>query len=354
MEICILGAGNVGRLVAYDLSKDFEVSVADKSKERLRLVEDFAMTHELDASNFEDLVGFMKKFDLIVGALPGKLGFSTLKTAIKARRDIVDVSFMPENPLELDAQAKEVGIRMIVDAGFAPGLSNILVGHIHAVLGKLDEGVINVGGLPKNPQPPLYHKVLFSPYDLIEEYTRPARIIRNGCLTSVDPLQDIKQVRIKDFEFESFVSDGLRTLLTTIKAENLCENTLRWKGHLERMKVLKELGFFDPENVESTMKVILPLMQFESDDFSIMEVYGRSGEQEIRYFMYDEARDGFTSMARSTGYITAITVRLMIKHDFEPGVIPPEYFGMEEKLFDEIIREVKKRNIILEEYRKGL
>jgi len=354
MQICILGAGNVGRLVAYDLSKDFDVSVADKSKERLQLVENFAATYELDASNFEGLVGFMKKFDLIVGALPGRLGFFTLKAAIKARRDIVDVSFMPENPLELDIKAKEAGIRIIVDAGFAPGLSNILMGHIYKVLEKLDEGVINVGGLPKDPKPPLYHKVLFSPYDLIEEYTRPARIIRNGRLMSVDPLQDIKRVRIKDFEFESFLSDGLRTLLTTIKAKNLSENTLRWKGHLERMKVLKELGFFNPENVEFTMKVIMPLMQFESEDFSIMEVYGRFGEQEIRYFMYDEARDGFTSMARSTGYITAITVRIMTKHDFEPGVIPPEYLGMEEKLFDEIIREVKKRNIILEEYHKGL
>ncbi|HEC96454.1 MAG TPA: saccharopine dehydrogenase family protein [Euryarchaeota archaeon] len=354
MQVCILGAGNVGRLIAYDLSKDFDVSITDKSKERLRLVEDFATTYELDASNYENLVNFMKNFDIIVGALPGRIGFSTLKAAIKAQRDIVDVSFMPENPLELDNKAKEAGVRIIVDAGFAPGLSNILMGHIYKLLGKLDEGVINVGGLPKNPKPPLYHKVLFSPYDLIEEYTRPARIIRNGNITSINPLQEIKRVRIKGFEFESFVSDGLRTLLTTIKAENLFENTVRWKGHLEKMKVLKELGFFKPENVDFTMKVIMPLMQFESDDFSIMEVYGRSGEKEVRYFMYDEARNGFTSMARSTGYITAIAVRLLIKYNFEPGIIPPEYLGMEERLFDEIVREIKRRNIVLEEYRKGL
>ena len=354
MKICVLGAGDVGRLIAYDLSKNYEVSIADKSKERLKLAEDFATTFELDALRFEDLVKFMKKFDLIVGALPGKFGFSTLKAAIKAKKDIVDVSFMPENALELDDRAKGAEIRMIVDAGFAPGLSNILMGHIEAVLGKLDEGVINVGGLPKNPKPPLYYKVVFSPYDLIEEYTRPARIIRKGRLIRVDPLEDIKQLKIRDFEFESFVSDGLRTLLTTVEAENLYENTLRWKGHLEKMKVLKELGFFKQENLDFTMKVILPLMQFEGGDFSTMEVYGRSGDQKIRYFMYDEAQGGFTSMARSTGYITAIAARLLLKYEFEPGVIPPERFGMEDDLFDEIMKEVKKRNIILEESHKCL
>ena len=354
MKICVLGAGDVGRLIAYDLSKNYEVSIADKSKERLKLAENIAATFEFNALRFEDLVKFMKKFDLIIGALPGKFGFSTLKAAIKAKKDIVDVSFMPENPLELDDRAKEAGIRMIVDAGFAPGLSNILMGHIEAVLGKLDEGAINVGGLPKNPKPPLYYKVVFSPYDLIEEYTRPARIIRKGRLIRVDPLEDIKQLKIRDFEFESFVSDGLRTLLTTVEAENLYENTLRWKGHLEKMKVLKELGFFKQENLDYTMKVILPLMQFEGGDFSTMEVYGRSGDQKIRYFMYDEAQRGFTSMARSTGYITAIAARLLLKYEFEPGVIPPERFGMEDDLFDEIIKEVKKRNIILEESHKCL
>ena len=354
MKICVLGAGDVGRLTAYDLSKNYEVSIADKSKERLKLAENIAATFEFNALRFEDLVKFMKKFDLIIGALPGKFGFSTLKAAIKAKKDIVDVSFMPENPLELDDRAKEAGIRMIVDAGFAPGLSNILMGHIEAVLGKLDEGVINVGGLPKNPKPPLYYKVVFSPYDLIEEYTRPARIIRKGRLIRVDPLEDIKQLKIRDFEFESFVSDGLRTLLTTVEAENLYENTLRWKGHLEKMKVLKELGFFKQENLDYTMKVILPLMQFEGGDFSTMEVYGRSGDQKIKYFMYDEAQRGFTSMARSTGYITAIAARLLLKYEFEPGVIPPERFGMEDDLFDEIIKEVKKRNIILEESHKCL
>ncbi|NJE25499.1 saccharopine dehydrogenase family protein [Thermococcus sp. MV5] len=354
MEILILGAGDVGRLIAFDLSKNYEVFIGDINEKRLKLAEGFGATIQLDASKFEQLVETMRKFDFIIGALPGRFGFTTLKAAIKAKKDMVDVSFMPEDPLRLDEDAKKAGVRIAVDAGFAPGLSNILMSYIASQFGKLDEGVINVGGLPKNPKAPLYYKVVFSPYDLIEEYTRPARIIKDGRLVTVDPLEEIKEVKIRNFEFESFVSDGLRTLLTTIEADNLYENTLRWKGHLERMKVLKELGFFRKENLDFTMKVILPLMQFESEDFSIMEVYRRSGDQEIKYFMYDEAREGFTSMARSTGYITAIISRIMLKYEFEAGIIPPELFGMEEELFKYVVKEVKKRNITLEECYKDL
>ncbi|USG99375.1 saccharopine dehydrogenase NADP-binding domain-containing protein [Thermococcus argininiproducens] len=354
MEILILGAGDVGRLIAFDLSKDYEVFIGDINEKRLKLAEEFGTTLQLDASKLDQLVETMRRFDFVIGALPGRLGFTTLKAAIKAKKDMVDVSFMPEDPLRLDEDAKKVGVSIAVDAGFAPGLSNILMGRIASQLGKLDKGVINVGGLPKNPKPPLYYKVVFSPYDLIEEYTRPARIIKGGRLVTVDPLEEIKEVKIGNFEFESFINDGLRTLLTTIEADNLYENTLRWKGHLEKIKVLKELGFFRKENLDFTMKVILPLMKFESEDFSIMEVYGRSGDQEIKYFMYDEAREGFSSMARSTGYITAITARIMLKYEFEAGIIPPELFGMEEELFKYIVKEVRKRNITLEEYHKGL
>ncbi|MCD6371952.1 MAG: saccharopine dehydrogenase NADP-binding domain-containing protein [Thermococcus sp.] len=354
MKVCVLGAGNVGLLIAKDLSQDYEVSIADRSQERLKLAADFATPIELDASNFERLVDCMKKFDLIVGALPGRFGYNVLKAALKAQRDIVDVSFMPEDPLQLDEDAKTAKIRMVVDAGFAPGLSNVLMGHIQSELGLIEEGWINVGGLPKDPKPPLYYRVVFSPYDLIEEYTRPARIIKNGEIVSVDPLGTINEILLKNFQFESFVSDGLRTLLKTINANNLVENTLRWKGHLEKIKVLRELGFFKKENIDFTMRVILPLMSFESDDFSIMEVYGRNDEEELRYFMYDEAQGGFTSMARATGYVTAICTRILAEHDFEPGVIPPELFGMEGALFKEIIKEVRKRGILLEEHQRGL
>ncbi|HHI00114.1 MAG TPA: saccharopine dehydrogenase family protein [Thermococcus litoralis] len=352
MRVLVLGAGNVGRAIAYDLSKNFEVWAGDIDLNQLEEVKAYAHPIKIDASDFSSLVEKIKGFDLIVGALPGRFGFKTLKAAIEAGVDIVDVSFMPENPLSLREDAVKANITAIVDAGFAPGLSNIFLGRIYQELTPLEEGIIRVGGLPKTPKPPLYYKITWSPYDLIEEYTRKARIVRNGEVREVDPLERIWKVRIKDFEFEEFISDGLRTLIETINANRLEERTLRWPGHLEKMKVLKELGFFEKENVEFTLKVISPLMNYESEDFSIMEVYGRGlkngKEMEIRYFLYDEAKDGFTSMARVTGFTAAVVSRIVLEGECAYGVIPPEILGMRADTYSKIMKEVKNRGIHVE------
>ncbi|MGC8974700.1 MAG: saccharopine dehydrogenase C-terminal domain-containing protein [Thermoprotei archaeon] len=348
MKALILGSGNVGTLVAYDLSRDFEVWVVDKDEAKLGRVKKVAEVLKLDLSRTEILDEIFRGFEVIVNTLPGFLGFRILKKAVDLGRDLVDVSFMPEDPLVLSNEAKQRGARIVVDAGFAPGLSNVLVGHIYSKLGTLDEGVINVGGLPKEPKPPLYHQVLFSPQDLIDEYLRPARCIIDGKLTVRDPLEIIEEIRIKNFTFERFPTDGLRTLLSTIKARNLIEYTLRWPGHLARMKLLKELGFFRSEFIEPTMKLIIHAMTYETPDFSIMEVYGRSNEKEIRFFMYDEYSEGFSSMSRVTGYMAALITRLVLKSYVDPGINPPEYLGMNDKTFRFVVDEVLKKNIVLE------
>ncbi|MEM4646334.1 MAG: saccharopine dehydrogenase NADP-binding domain-containing protein, partial [Zestosphaera sp.] len=195
MRVLVLGSGSVGTLVAHDLSKDFEVLVVDRDESKLKRVEEFASVLKLDLSRTEVLDDIFRGFDVVVNALPGFLGFKILKKALVVGRDLVDVSFMPEDPLPLNNEARQREVRVVVDAGFAPGLSNVLLGHIYSKLGVLDLGVINVGGLPKEPRPPLYHQVLFSPQDLIDEYLRPARCIIDGKLTLKDPLEVIEEVR---------------------------------------------------------------------------------------------------------------------------------------------------------------
>jgi saccharopine dehydrogenase-like NADP-dependent oxidoreductase len=185
MSILVLGAGNVGKAIAYDLSNDFEVWAGDRDLSRLEDVKTYANPIKVDASDFGSLVETIKGFDLVVGALPGRFGFRTLKAAIKAGVDIVDVSFMPENPLSLREDAVKANITAVVDAGFAPGLSNVFLGRIYQELNPLEEGIIRVGGLPKIPKPPLYYKITWSPYDLIEEYTRKARIVKDGEVVEV-------------------------------------------------------------------------------------------------------------------------------------------------------------------------
>ncbi|ASJ06876.1 saccharopine dehydrogenase family protein [Thermococcus pacificus] len=354
MKVLVLGAGNVGRAIAWDLRDEFEVYVGDVSDDRLKTVSEFATPLKVDASDFDELVEAMKNFELVVGALPGRFGYQAVRAAIKAGVDMVDVSFMPENPLELRDEAEKAQVTVIFDAGFAPGLSHMLMGRIWQEMDELKEGYIYVGGLPKEPRPPLYYRITWSPKDLIEEYTRPARVIREGEVRAVDPFERMERVEVRDLEFEAFVSDGLRSLLESVKAEKLEEWTLRWPGHLEKMKVLRELGFFKPEHVDKTLEVITPLMTYESPDFSVMKVIGRGtidGEpKEIGYLLYDEERDGFTSMARVTGFTAAIVARLVAEQNCIYGVIPPEILGMRIDTFTRIGDELADRGITLERW----
>ena len=344
MKALVLGAGNIGKAIAWDLREEFDVYVGDISDDQLKEVSNFATSVKVDASRFNELVETMRDFELVIGSLPGRLGYSSVKAAIKAGVDMVDVSFMPENPFELREEAERAGVTVIVDAGFAPGLSHILMGRVWNELDDMSEGYIYVGGLPKEPRPPLYHRLTWSPMDMIEEYTRPARLIRNGKVLSVNPLSEIKKITIEGLSFEAFPSDRLRSLLESIRVAKLEGWTLRWPGHLDKMKVLRELGFFRPEYIDKTLEAIAPLMTYDSPDFSIIKVIGREPGREITYTLIDEEKE-FTSMARVTGYTASAIARLVAEGSCIFGIIPPEILGMRIDTFRRILDDLEDRGI---------
>lgn len=352
MDILLLGAGNVGNAIAYDLSVDYDVMAADVNKENLNKIGRYTDTMKIDASDRDTLVNTMKNYDLAICSLPGQFGYKAVEASIEAGTDIVDVSFMPENPMDLNHKARKNEVSVIVDAGFGPGMSNVFMGKIAEEMDYIDYAIIRIGGLPIEPQPPLFYKVTWSPMDLIEEYTRDARMKRDGEIVYLDPLEKIESVKINDFEFEEFYSDGLRTLLDTIDAKTLEETTLRWNGHLRKIKVLRDLGFFEDDHVRETLDVITPHMKYESKDFSIMDIHAEGtideDESEINYYFYDEADELFSSMSRCTGFTTATMARLLIEKDIDNGVIPPEKLGMDDEYYDFIVERIKNKGITIE------
>ncbi|MGE4445837.1 MAG: saccharopine dehydrogenase C-terminal domain-containing protein [Synergistaceae bacterium] len=46
---------------------------------------------------------------------------------------------------------------------------------------------------------------------------------------------------------ETFITDGLRSLIKNINAKNMEERTMRWPGHVAQMRLLREMGLFDEE-----------------------------------------------------------------------------------------------------------
>jgi len=294
------------------------------------------------------------------------LGFNTLKAIIEAKKNVVDISFFPENSLDLDKLAKENKVTAIVDCGVAPGMDNIILGY-HNEKMKLTDFECLVGGLPKIKKWPFCYKAPFSPIDVIEEYTRPARYVENSKEIVREPLTDCEYI---DFDgvgtLESFNSDGLRSIIYTMPhIPNMKEKTLRYPSHVEYVKVLKESGFFNAKKMKINGVEISPL-EFTSkilfnewklgeaeEEITVMRVTvkGKNANgqtEEITYNLHDEfcAKTQTSSMARTTGYTATAAANLFLEGLFtEKGVFPPELVGKYEDCFNYFIKYLEERNI---------
>ena len=287
-KVLLLGAGLVGYPMALDLAKtgEFDLSVADFNENSIsRLNASGINAIKIDLSDTKAVESLVIDYDLILDAVPGYMGFQTFKTVIEAGKDIVDIAFFPEDPFVLNDLAKSKGVTAIMDMGVAPGMSNILIGYADHLLDKTSRAVIYVGGLPKIRTWPYEYKAVFSPIDVIEEYTRTARFVRNGKIVEMPALTEAE---LMDFQgigtLEAFNSDGLRSLMFTIDAPEMIEKTLRYPGHIEKMKVLRETGFFSYDEIivnghsirpiDLTTKLLFPKWKLEEgeEDVTIMQV----------------------------------------------------------------------------------
>jgi lysine 6-dehydrogenase len=368
-RITVLGAGRVGGTLALDLARDgeFEVTVADVSVKALsRLAPQGIATRRLDLSRPEGVKEAVADADLAVGAVPGFMGFETMKAVLEAGKPIVDISFFPEDPFQLDALAKEKGLVAIMDAGVAPGCDNFILGHFQRRLDVLTNFECYVGGLPAVRTWPFEYKAGFSPVDVIEEYTRPARYVAHGKEVVMPALSEPE---LMDFPgigtLEAFNTDGLRSLLHTVDCPFKKEKTLRYPGHIEKMRMLREAGFFGLEPLDCggakvrpmdlTTRLLFPLWQMEEgdEDFTIMRVIveGTRGGKPERHVLdlldrYDRATRT-TSMARTTGYTCTATVRLVASGRFRnKGISPPEFVGREEGCWEFIRQDLARHGVM--------
>ncbi|HEX9251391.1 MAG TPA: saccharopine dehydrogenase family protein [Ignavibacteriaceae bacterium] len=370
MNVMVLGCGLIGRPMAIDLAKDksFNVTVADVSKQNLDRISSELQIKKIqqDLSDLDQLKYLLKDIDIVLNAVPGFMGFNTLKEIIKAKKNVVDIAFFSEDPFELDELAKQNNVTAVIDCGVAPGMSNLLSGYVNSILDKTETILIYVGGLPVVREYPYEYKAGFSPIDVIEEYTRPARYIENGKLITRPALSDPEFINFDEIgTLEAFNSDGLRTLSQTLNVPNMKEKTLRYPGHIGKMLVLRESGFFGSEEIEVTgvkirpvdftSKLLFPMWELKDGDkeFTVMKIIidGVKNNKKIRYTynLLDRhyEKTNTHSMARTTGYTATTVLRLLAKGLFDrKGICPPEYIGQKSECVDFILNELKDRGVI--------
>ncbi len=355
-RIITLGGGMVGSAIARDLKEQkYSVTVADRDESLKARLAPFGIDYlNLDFSNNNAVTDAVKNFDLVIGAVPGFMGFDILKTVLEAGKDMVDISFMPEDSRALIQLAEMNKVTAITDAGVAPGLSNLLFGRALFEYDELHSANCYVGGLPQNPQPPWWYKSVFSPIDVIEEYTRPARFVVNGKMVTMPAMTDMEQIEFEGVgTLDAFNSDGLRSLLE-LPIPNMVEKTLRYPGHIQKIIEMQGNGLFEPEKIKQTAESLFKEWAPGKEDFdqTIMrlEFIGKKDGEKITEIYnlldYFDKKTNFSSMARTTGYTCAAVANIILSGDFKKnGVFTLENFGRETKLVDNILHYLSERNI---------
>jgi saccharopine dehydrogenase-like NADP-dependent oxidoreductase len=374
-RVLVLGAGMIGSAAALDLARTgFDVIIADTHRAALDAVTARAQVEGLQADLADPAtVGRLaRQADLVVGALPSVLGLQTLRAVIEAGRPCCDISFMPEHAWDLDGLARQHGVTAVVDCGVAPGVSNLLAGWAAARLQPCRTLEIYVGGLPLVRTWPFEYKAGFAPSDVLEEYTRPARLVDGREIVVREALSEPE---LMDFPgvgtLEAFNTDGLRSLAYLLDVPFMKEKTLRYPGHIALMRVLREMGLFSkdwllvpgehgPQRVrplDVTSALMFPKWRFGPGeaDVTVLRVIATGTEEgrEVRHVWdlvdrYDTATDT-RSMSRTTGYAATSMVTLMAAGAVKgPGVFPPELLARDPGFVERFLEEYAARGVEVE------
>ena len=369
MNILVLGCGLVGRAIAHDLSQDvnFNVTVTDIDEVSLKKVNSNRIktvpANLLDENRLKELLA---DAEMAINAVPGAIGFKTLQTIIKSGKNVVDIAFYAEDFLQLNELALGHGVTAVCDMGVAPGMSNLLAAYLAWKLDKADTVKIMVGGLPKIRTAPFEYSATFSPSDLVEEYTRPARLVVNGKMVAKPALSDVENVQIEGLgTLEAFNSDGLRSLIQTLDVPDMAEKTLRYPGHVSKVMTLIEGGYFDekPLNiggievkpVDVTAKLLFKKLDVEhgEEDVTVMKIIaegtkdGKPTRVWCELFDHYDTENMIHSMARTTGYTATVTARLLAKGIIkQKGIIAPEFLAKDEYIVRSLLDGLELKGVV--------
>jgi saccharopine dehydrogenase-like NADP-dependent oxidoreductase len=370
MKVAVLGCGRVGQAMVRDIAGEdgWRITAADVSDEALGRLGPLAgvTTRRADLGNPAVVAEVVAGHDLVIGAVPGPMGFTTLRTVIEAGVDVVDISFFEEDPFPLHDLAVDRGVTAVMDCGVAPGFSNLALGCSEVEFDEVTRFACYVGGLPVVRTWPYEYRAVFSPIDVIAEYTRPARLVEQGRVVVHKALTEVEFLDLPGVgTLEAFNSDGLRTLLRTMSIPDMKEKTLRYPGHAERMLMLRETGFFSEEwlrigeaevrPIDLTGQLLFSMWQLPEgeEDQTVMriEVEGRLAGRTVRRTWdmvdrFDRAR-GITSMARTTGYTCTAVARALAAGLYkEPGLVPPEVLGRAPGIYDFVVDRLAERGVV--------
>lgn len=343
MRLLVIGAGMMGAAAAYDMARASAVEAVTLADSDLRRAKDAAKRvnkltrgkkvtpKHLDASRESDAAKLMRGHAAALSAVPYFFNVGLARAAIKAGCHFADLggnNTVVREELALDKQAAKRGVALAPDCGLSPGMASILAGELmRRTGGKADALKLYVGGLPQHPKPPFNYQLVFSVEGLINEYVEPARILRRGKLTTIEPLTELEQFHLEGFPpLEAFhTSGGTSTLPETFagKVGECFEKTLRYRGHLGLVRGLYDLGMFASEKKKFGKCEIAPrtvISQLFEEKFAgsepdlvILRVEAHQGKRMAAFTVVDryDPSTGMTAMMRTTAWPASVVVQML-------------------------------------------
>ncbi|HYS53185.1 MAG TPA: saccharopine dehydrogenase C-terminal domain-containing protein [Thermoanaerobaculia bacterium] len=364
MNILVLGAGRMGHGAVYDLVRqpDVErVTVADAIAERAHRVastigDGKAVPVQLDVTNERAAIDLMRDHQAVLSCVVYKLNAGLARAALAAKTNFCDLggnNDVVDAELALNDEAKRAGINIIPDCGLAPGMVALLVAHAAARFEKLDSVRIRVGGLPQDPKPPLDYQLVFSVEGLINEYIEPARVVRNGKITTIESMTEIEDIEFPPpfGRLEAFqTSGGTSTLPETFlgRVRELDYKTIRYRGHCQKFKTMIDLGLCKGDARKMFSELLVRNLPADEPDVVLVRVEVEGGGRTLRYDIIDryDPATGLSAMMRTTAFPAAIVALIMARGQTtskgalpQERCIPPDLF----------MKELARRKVVVEE-----
>jgi len=378
MHALVLGAGLMGRAIAFDLIQNTTFStisvldgnkkMLDESKRFFGEKESIVFLHQ-DVTVTSEIKSFFADADVVISAVPYLFNENLTKLAISQNCHFVDLggnNTIVQNQKKLFSQAEKAKVTIIPDSGLAPGLVSILTKYLVDEYGHLSKVKLRVGGVPKFPKEPWNYQLVFSANGLINEYVEDAIILDHGIIKTVPSLTQYESISFPEpfGNLEAFLtSGGCSTLPYTYKdkIDYLDYKTIRYPGHLDMIKPLFDLGFGSTEPVsindtlvsprEMLIKLLHKTLPSDGEDVVLLKVIGEQKTEAktkiISFEMIDyfDSKTNLSSMMRTTGFPVSVTADLIARKEISSfGVFTPEEIIPVSLFLDEL----RKRKMIIE------
>jgi lysine 6-dehydrogenase len=382
LSYLIVGAGKQGVAAAYDAVKfggARRLVLADASAEAARSglakIRRLLAAHisrqktELRAAVFDardkkSLQALMKGHTALLSAVPYYLNPLIARAAIAAGVHYCDLGGyfdMTRELRKLDGQAKKAGVALIPDCGVSPGLCNSLAAAALERLDRAEHVRMYCGGLPQKPKPPLNYKIVFNLEGVIGNYFGKTYILRRGKVRLAPSFADYETINAGRplGTLEAVMTGGATSTCPWTfkgKLKTMEYKTLRYPGHFEKFRLLKDLGLLEGKPIDVKGRPVSPRdvfvaaagprLAFPDDrDWLVMRVHaqGKKGGRPTEVIFdvldaYDPAT-GFTAMQRTTGFSAAIVLEALARGQIRRrGCVPLETALPGSRVLEETLR----------------